>query len=787
VPALLQSLRVRFVLSVVLIEIVMLSLLVWSNLNTLRNTHAERLQTSADNLVSLFAETSGRYLVSVDYSSLEQYASKVMKKEDLYYLIVLDEDGRQIVHLGNGPGILQQDDKHPLMVSDGVYDVSADISLSGRIRGQVLMGFSLADMNQTIATERSRSLIIAVTAIVLSVIAALVVGYGLTRRLEELVHTTEAVVQGRYDEDLPVDGPEEVRRLTQGFNSMLQTIKNRIAALTSSEERFRSLVDSSPDCVLMMNLVFTVEYISAAGIEMFSLDKAEQVLNQSMVELFPPVSRQQVIKALNAAKTGQVMKQTVMAYDKRGNEHWFDMVLSPVRNAEKAIVSVLGTLRDITDSRAQAAALEHLSFHDTLTDLPNRSLFIERMENVLREAQQENSTVAVLMMDLDRFKEVNDTLGHHVGDQLLKQVAFRLQNALRKNDTIARLGGDEFAVLMPAATEQTAVEHAQKIIEILEQPISLSDLDIQISTSIGAALFPDHGNTGAMLLQRADVAMYYAKRQKSGIAVYSQDTDPHSLRRLTLLGELRHAIDNEELFLQYQPKVDARSRKIVGVEALVRWNHPQHGVMPPLEFIGLAEETGLIRPLTRWVLDTAMHQWSEWNNVGYKIGIAINLSVRNLMDPRLADMIAFQLQRWNVPARYLEMEITESDIMSDPDRALRVLQKLDEMGVKLSIDDFGTGYSSLAYLKQLPVDEIKIDKSFVMGMSEDENDAMIVDATIDLSHKLGLKVVAEGVENEHTLEMLRNLGCDIIQGFYISRPVASGALMDWLKTNHHAA
>lgn len=781
-----SSLRARFIISVAVIEIVMLSLLVWTNLSTLRDTQSKQLHTSAGNLSRLFADTAGRFLIEVDYASLEQYAQRVAKQHELDYLSVLDDEGRQVVTVGRKLSELPQADVAVARVVDDVYDVVADVSLGGKIRGKVLMGFSLADMKTVFAKETQRSLALAATAVGLSMVVAFLIGYGLTRRLAALVDSTEQIAKGNYERTLALGGPTEVRRLTSGFNAMMQTIKNRISELQSSEQRFRSLVENSPDCVLLVNLDLRLKHLSPAGLKVFALDRPEQVLNQPLIELFPPISREWVIKGLHAAQAGNVIENTILAYDKRGEEHWMEVIFAPVRDGQNKIVSIIGNLRDVTASRAQAAALEHLSHHDTLTDLPNRSLFVERLEGELGVCSRDSNSVAVLILDLDRFKEVNDTLGHNIGDQLLQQVAFRLQSALRRTDTIARLGGDEFAIMMAAADEQQAIKHAQDIIKALEHPVALTDLDIQISTSIGIALFPNHGRNAATLMQRADVAMYYAKRHKAGFAVYSADIDPHSLRRLSLVGELRHAIDNDELFLQFQPKVSTKGGSTVGIEALVRWRHPHHGGMAPMEFVPLAEETGLIRPMTRWVLDHALQCWSGLREEGLTPTMAINLSVRNLMDPKLAEMISANLRRWDMPARYLELEITESDIMSDPERALRVLRTLNEMGIRLSIDDFGTGYSSLSYLKQLPVQEIKIDKSFVLGMSDDANDATIVDATINLAHKLKLSVVAEGVENQKTINLLEELGCDAMQGFYISRPIDESALLDWMRLNHAA-
>jgi diguanylate cyclase (GGDEF)-like protein len=431
--------------------------------------------------------------------------------------------------------------------------------------------------------------------------------------------------------------------------------------------------------------------------------------------------------------------------------------------------------------RRQAELNQHQALHDALTDLPNRTLFHDRVQQALTSARREHVPAAVMIMDLDRFKEVNDTLGHASGDELLKQVGVRLSRTLRESDTVARLGGDEFGVLLPKVLDaEAAVAVARKLRTTLEEPFTIHGLALQMEASIGIALFPDHGTDVQSLLQRADVAMYVAKEHPAGCEVYTRERDDYSPDRLTLLTELRRAIDRGELVLHYQPKADLRTGDIHGVEALVRWNHPERGMIPPDEFIPAAQKTGVIGPLTMFVLDEALRQCRTWALQGMELCVAVNLTTRNLLDVHLPDTIGELLARWEVPARLLELEITESTILADPVRAMQILSRLDAMGIRLAIDDFGTGYSSLAYLKRLPVDELKIDKSFILGMEDSENDAVIVRSTIDLGRNLGLRVVAEGVESGKAWSRLSQLGCNVAQGYYLSRPVPAAQLTDWL-------
>jgi diguanylate cyclase (GGDEF)-like protein len=431
--------------------------------------------------------------------------------------------------------------------------------------------------------------------------------------------------------------------------------------------------------------------------------------------------------------------------------------------------------------RHQAELNEYQALHDSLTDLPNRALFHDRVRQALTSARRDHVPAAVMIMDLDRFKEVNDTLGHASGDELLKQVGLRLSESLRESDTVARLGGDEFGVLLPKVVDgEAAVAVARKLRTTLEEPFTIHGLALQMEASIGIALYPDHGGDVQSLLQRADVAMYVAKEHPAGCEVYTRERDDYSPDRLTLLTELRRAIDRGELLLHYQPKADLRTGEIHGVEALVRWQHPERGMIPPDEFIPAAQKTGVIGPLTMFVLDEALRQCRTWSLQGLELCVAVNLSTRNLLDLHLPEAVGELLTRREVPACLLELEITESTILADPVRAMQILSRLDEMGVRLSIDDFGTGYSSLAYLKRLPVDELKIDKSFIIGMDESENDEVIVRSTIDLGRNLGLRVVAEGVESPQAWSRLAQLGCNIAQGYYLSRPVPAEQLTQWL-------
>lgn len=449
-----------------------------------------------------------------------------------------------------------------------------------------------------------------------------------------------------------------------------------------------------------------------------------------------------------------------------------------------ALASVLVILIATLVSRKvnkQAHELEHQAFHDELTGLPNRALFLDRVAHAIALSHRDKVPFAIILLDLDRFKEVNDTLGHHVGDQLLQEVSYRISEAVRESDTVARLGGDEFVIIL----ERLDLEHvpgvAEKMLKILERPFKLAGQLVDVSASFGIAYFPDHGDDSVTLLQKADVAMYAAKRNHSGFEIYSGGLVQGSRADLAFKSELLQAMVCDELVLYFQPKIDLRTGRARGVEALVRWQHPQRGFLPPDIFIPMAEQIGLINQLTFWVLKKALLQCAELNKTGSDFTVAVNLSARSLHDIRLPGEIARMLADAQIKPSMLILEITESAVMSNAEEALEALQILDKMGVTLSIDDFGTGYSSLAYLTKLPVDEIKIDKSFVLSMVADQQAAVIVRSTIDLGHNLGKEVVAEGVETLEILDLLSEWGCDTAQGYYMSKPLPADKLMQWLR------
>ncbi|GIJ70460.1 hypothetical protein Voc01_053770 [Virgisporangium ochraceum] len=430
----------------------------------------------------------------------------------------------------------------------------------------------------------------------------------------------------------------------------------------------------------------------------------------------------------------------------------------------------------------QAADSRHHATHDPLTGLPNRTLFTDRLGETLAGGLRDGTELTILRFDLDRFKEVNDVLGHHHGDLLLRQVAARLCEALRASDTVARLSGDEFAVLLAGTGAEAGHRQAERLLRELHRSFTLDTVTVDVEVSVGMAVAPLHADRVDDLMRCADLALFQAKDAKTGVVVYDPDMVVDQPNRLVLLGDLRRAMEQpDELVLHYQPKVGLRNDRLCGVEALVRWRHPVRGVVSPAEFIPVAESTGLINRLTAHVLAMAVAQARTWLDEGLEVPIAVNLSPRCLLDPDLLGRVRELLVEHGVPARALRLEVTETAVMANPALALRTLNGLHDLGVRLSIDDYGTGYSSMAYLRRLPVDELKVDRSFVTNMSTSDHDAVLVRSAVDLGHNLGLTVVAEGVETAGQVEALRDLGCDIAQGFHYARPMPPAELAGWLR------
>jgi diguanylate cyclase (GGDEF)-like protein/PAS domain S-box-containing protein len=573
---------------------------------------------------------------------------------------------------------------------------------------------------------------------------------------------------------------------SQELERSLESITNLNAALRESDIRTQAVLDNVADGIFMLDEGGLIESVNRSVGQLFGYHAGEPVGHPFAFMIAP--ERRDEFRGLETppaelASANGTSRRAIETLGCRQDGSTFAMELERGQMKHGDQTLTLASVRDISERKANTEALEHLALHDGLTGLANRTLFGDLLSRTLATAKRTNEPCAVLVMDLDGFKLVNDTLGHDRGDTLLKQVGERLVGVLRDGDTVARLGGDEFGILPGGSTDlSAAVAVALKIQQTCEPGFTMDDETIRVSPSIGIALFPDHGSTTTNLLHRADLAMYAAKRSGDGHAVFNADQETQTADRLALLLDLRHCVARDELVLDYQPKIDLATGAICGVEALVRWSHPKQGLLAPASFMGEVERTHLITPVTRWVLNAALRQQRAWRDEGLDLTMAVNVSARSLRQASsLPDTVAELTELWGTAPGGLTLELTEGALIEEA--APAVLGRLHEMGQMLSIDDFGTGYSSLAYLQRLPVDEIKVDRSFISNLATVSDDAIIVRSTIDLAHNLGLSVVAEGVEDESVLQMLIEYGCDAAQGYHFARPGPPAALTDLLANS----
>ncbi len=544
------------------------------------------------------------------------------------------------------------------------------------------------------------------------------------------------------------------------------------------EKMIHNLVQNSTIGIVTMDVTGKIETINKSAAEMFGDDCDAFVgTNIDSVIRREDISEGKISDYLTYLPvTGT---QEVIGQRKDASEFPAEVTFSKVEVNDEVVMTAF--VSDITIRKQQEKTLQYRASHDSLTGLLNRDAFTKQLERSIRDAAENGGEAAVFLLDLDRFKEVNDTLGHPTGDLLLQLVAERLDEIAPSQATLARFGGDEFAVLLRDTARVGDVnDFAESVLDQVREPFELDDISLEVGGSIGAALFPEHGDAADDLIQRADIAMYAAKQNHVGFAIYAPASDANSVRNLTLTGDLRRAIETGELEVVFQPKVLVPERRVYGAEVLSRWFRPGHGQISPDEFVSHAEQTGLIFPMTEWVLDKALEEASAWRLMGYDLNVAVNLSARLLQHSGIMPLVLSQLEKWEYPPERLVLEITENALVASPKEAMAMVERFAELGIRVSIGDFGTGYSSLAYLKTLKVQELKIDKSFVLNLTDDESDRKIVKAVVGLAHDLNLSVVAEGVETMDALAELDRLGCDIGQGYLFGRPMPGADFVDWL-------
>jgi diguanylate cyclase (GGDEF)-like protein/PAS domain S-box-containing protein len=568
---------------------------------------------------------------------------------------------------------------------------------------------------------------------------------------------------------------------TTGIHRDISIAKRAAEALRASEERYRRIVETAYEGIWMVDAQAVTTFVNPRMAEMLGYTVGEMMGRPLFDFLAEETQAQYKVNQVGRLR-GESQQREVRYIRKDGSDCWALLSISPNFDASGGFEGTLAMATDITERRRAQKALEYQAMHDALTGLPNRQLLAEQSGEALVSAQAAHQQVAMLILDLDHFKEVNETFGLSAGDRLLEQVGPRLQAEIGTRDVVARLGGDEFAVLLPETDGTAATTLAARLLDALQRPFEVEGQQLDVAASIGIAVFPNDGDDPDTLLRHADIALFVAKQVRGAYVRYAPEHEKQGASRLTLMAELRQALhEDDQLFLEFQPLVSLRDRSLAGVEALVRWKHPQRGLVSPMEFVPFAEKTGLVQPLTRWVLASALKQSAAWHRSGHAIPVSVNISMRDLVDPEFPRLVSTLLHDSGARPSWVRLEITESVIMSEPEAAINTLSQLRKLGVRLAVDDFGTGYSSLAYLDRLPVQEIKIDKSFVSAMAGEVSRTNIVRASIDLGHSLRLESVAEGVEDARTWEVLAALACDLAQGYFISRPLVAEEVLPWLE------
>jgi diguanylate cyclase (GGDEF)-like protein/PAS domain S-box-containing protein len=543
-----------------------------------------------------------------------------------------------------------------------------------------------------------------------------------------------------------------------------------------------AVVEQNLGVTIITNTKGEIKYVNSAYC-LLSDQKAGDIIGTLPDILNPKVTDKNTLDHIwKTLERGMVWQGEV--HNKYQDEYlrWETTRISPVKTSSNEITHYVILQEDVTQQREQREQLEFMAMHDSLTELPNRALFNDRLNHALLAASREKKPLAVMLMDLNNFKEINDSMGHHIGDEILKEIASRLLEIVRGGDTVARMGGDEFLLLLPEADSQKQTQYVDRISSVLQKPFIVGERSFEVEASIGLAVYPEDGEKPEILLQHADVAMYAAKESTDMCKRYDKNLDYENFARLELSNSMRSAVDDDQFVLHYQPIVNFLTAEIDGVEVLVRWNHPDRGLLYPDSFIPLAEQTYHIGIITQWVIKHAFLQIAEWNKQNIKLGISINISAQDLLDSNLPELIKNNIAEHNVEASQVTIELTESSLMLHIYKTLSTLEKLRDLGVKINIDDFGTGYSSLQYLKRFPVTGLKIDKSFVLNMTQDDNDAIIVRSTIDLAHNMGLTVVAEGIENQVAYDVLEILGCDYGQGYMLAKPMKADDMITWLTS-----
>ena len=718
---------------------------------------------------------------AADPSRISQIADDLVLSGQVAYVDYVAASGTTYASAFN-PAVHFKEDFFFGEHGDHVYSIAAPIHSGQGGKGDALrVAFDEQPVEDQIAKLYRFGFFLACGYIVLTLLFIGFFGHLLTKSIRQLRDASRRIASGYTDERLAVrTGVAEVSSLARDLEFMRQELVHREHEIALRESRQRAVLETAAEGIITVDPAGKIESFNKAAESIFGC-RAEDVLDTPFAGL---LSAEDADRFRSASGEPATCVGTELIGVRHGSEH-FHLTLSVSEAVASHSRCFTLLVQDISERRAFEAQLAYQATHDALTALPNRELYNDRLVQALAHAARQEAILALLFLDLDRFKTINDTLGHDIGDGLLKAVAERLKTGLRQEDTLARIGGDEFALILPTLHNvDGAALVAQNILKMLERPFSIAGQELFVSGSVGITFFPFDASDASVLIKNAETAMYAAKsRGCNTYQFYSENMNAKARERLEMERQLRHAQQRGELLLHYQPQVEAGSQCIVGVEALLRWQHPNLGMVSPIEFSPLAEESGLIIPIGEWVLRTACAQGKAWVEAGLTVSVGVNLSARQFAHPQLFETVETILEETGFPPHLLDLELTESAVMQQGSETIAILHRFRQLGVSLSLDDFGTGYSSLSYLQRFPIDTLKIDRAFVQDITGKAGDGALAAAIIAMAHSLGMKVIGEGVESAEQLAFLQARQCQIIQGFYFSKPKPVDAVTDMLQRN----
>lgn len=788
--------RINLNLRAKLLAVVILGLLITFialgayRINQAKASITKDINRSGQERVSLIAESVANLIVAYDYSNMESLADRLVTMEGLEQVKITNRDGKVMV---------SRNSKN-YAPANKTIEFSSPVVFSGTTIGSVEIMLSLERLEQTIrSTYINIIFAISLFTIFFGILIYSTVSIILVKPLMRLSDAADQLAMGDFSAVLPAESTDELGHMVRAFSFMRESRKKveselidlnaslesivmaRIGELRDSESYIHAVLDNANEGIVVIDEAGLIVSFNRAAEKIFGY-AAHEIIKQNFNLLVSAENLELSGKYhtyIDISENESFFGKTREVVGLRKDFSAFPLELKTSHIRIQSKLLFISTARDITERKDTEQRISHMANHDALTKLPNRSLLQDRIQQTLAHNRRHNQMAAVLFIDLDKFKIINDTMGHDVGDSLLKEASARLLSEVRSEDTVARQGGDEFIILLSTINQaEDAGIIAQKMLDTLIQPFIIKGKELHIGASIGIAVFPDDGGSMELLLKNSDIAMYHAKESGRGNYQYfSAKMNEHAAEKQALSSELHHAVERNELFLVYQPVVDMISGNMAGMEVLLRWQHPALGLVSPLKFIPLAEESGLILPIGEWVLRTACKQLLAWQQQGYEVPrLAINLSAKQFRQKTLSDTIANILQETGVEARYFGLEITESMLVQNIDEVFDTLLRLSNMGLEISIDDFGTGYSSLSYLKRFPINKLKIDKTFVDDIATHSDDAAIVKAIIAMAHGLQMKVVTEGVETQAQLDFLRLNECEQYQGYLFSKPLPASEI-----------